>query len=109
MTRFKNISFWAASVLLSTGLGLIPALSAQAATSAGSLTIPAAPAADAAPPDASYVLSPDDGIDISVLGHDELRASVTILPDGSFNYPVIGKVHAAGLTVDGLTKTLSKV
>ena len=68
-----------------------------------------APAAITAPaPDAPYILSPDDQLDISVQGHDEFKSSVTVLPDGTFNYPVIGKVHAAGQTVDGLTRTLTK-
>ena len=55
---------------------------------------------------AEYVLSPDDQIDISVLGHDDFKASVTLLPDGTFHYPVLGKVHAAGQTLDGLTALL---
>lgn len=55
-----------------------------------------------------YVLSPDDQIDISVLGHEDFKASVTILPDGTFNYPIVGKVHAAGQTVDGLKMALTR-
>jgi polysaccharide export outer membrane protein len=56
----------------------------------------------------SYILSPDDVIEVSVLGHEELRATVTILPDGGFDYPILGNVHAAGMTVSGLTQTLRK-
>ena len=110
MTRFKIPSrSGPRAVLLSPGWPDCPALSAQAATSAGRLRrSPPRLLPTAAPRHASYVLSPDDQVDISVLGHDEFRASVTLLPDGTFNYPVLGKVHAAGLTVDGLTKTLVK-
>lgn len=50
------------------------------------------------------MLSPDDQIEISVLGHADFSASVTLLPDGTFRYPVLGSVHAAGLTLDGLTR-----
>ena len=57
-------------------------------------------------PAPAYVLSPDDQIGITVLGHPEFNADVTLLPDGTFNYPLLGKVHAAGLTVDGLTTKL---
>ncbi len=64
--------------------------------------------AQAAPLPGDYVLSPDDQLEISVLGHEEFRAAVTVLPDGSFNYPVLGKVHAAGMTVDALTAKLTK-
>ena len=56
----------------------------------------------------SYVLSPDDQIEITVLGHPEFNAAETLLPDGTFNYPVLGKVHAAGQTVDTLTRTLTR-
>ena len=64
------------------------------------------PAATDTAPLPSYVLSPDDQIEIIVMGHAEFNSSVTLLPDGTFNYPVLGKVHAAGLTVDGLTAVL---
>ena len=57
------------------------------------------------PPD--YVLGPDDQIDVSVLGHADFSAAVTVLPDGTFSYPVLGKVHAAGLTVDKLTAKIA--
>ncbi len=57
-------------------------------------------------PAPAYVLSPDDQISITVLGHTEFNADVTLLPDGTFNYPLLGKVRAAGLTVDGLTAKL---
>ena len=68
--------------------------------------VPAIAAPVPAAPD--YILSPDDQLDISVQGHDEFKSSVTVLPDGTFNYPLVGKVHAAGQTVDGLTQTLTQ-
>lgn len=55
----------------------------------------------------AYVLSPEDQIDISVLGHDDFKSSVTLLPDGTFTYPILGNVHAAGQTIDALTETLA--
>lgn len=61
----------------------------------------------ASPAPLSYVLSPDDQIGITVLGHPEFDATETLLPDGTFNYPVIGKVHAAGLTLDALKQALA--
>ena len=56
----------------------------------------------------AYVLSPDDQIEVTVLGHPEFNAAITLLPDGTFNYPLLGKVHAAGQTVDGLTAAITK-
>lgn len=90
----------------------LPALATRAAALAGdarTLTGPAVSSINAKTINArTYVLSPDDVIEISVLGHEELRAAVTILPDGSFDYPILGNVHAAGQTIDALTQTLFK-
>jgi protein involved in polysaccharide export with SLBB domain len=71
---------------------------------------PSAPFSSALTPEdaATYVLSPDDQVDISVLGHPEFSATATLMPDGTFNYPIAGKVHAAGLTLDGLTQKLTR-
>lgn len=70
------------------------------------LFLPAAARADGAAA-VSYVLAPDDQIDIAVQGHDDLKESATVLPDGTFNYPILHTVHAAGLTVEGLTRILT--
>ena len=56
----------------------------------------------------TYVLSPDDQLNISVAGHEDLNTSVTVLSDGTFNYPQVGAVHAAGLTIAALTKLLAQ-
>lgn len=76
----------------------VPALAQTPVITAPALTLPA--------PAPAYMLSPDDQISITVLGHPEFNAEVVLLPDGTFNYPLLGKVHAAGLTVDGLTVKL---
>ncbi|WP_301002248.1 SLBB domain-containing protein [Capsulimonas corticalis] len=56
---------------------------------------------------ASYKLAVGDTLDISVMGHDDLKSSVTILPDGSFNFPIAGHIGAQGLTVAQLTAALT--
>lgn len=89
-----------AAVILAAGCLAAPAAFAQA--------VPiAAPVLSADPASAAYVLSPDDQVDISVLGHPEFNMAATLLPDGTFNYPVVGKVRAAGLTLDGLTRRIT--
>ena len=91
---------------------LAPALPGRADTPAPFIAAPALPAplntAPMATAPLDYILSPDDQLDISVQGHDEFKASVAVLSDGTFNYPVVGKVHAAGQTVDGLTRLLTR-
>ena len=52
------------------------------------------------------MLADGDQLAVSVLGHADLSTQVTILPDGTFAYPVVGPVHAAGQTVAGLTQLL---
>lgn len=89
---------------------LLPALTLlTAGARADLLTAAPTPAATDAPAAVPYVLSPDDQVDVTVLGHPDYSATgVTLLPDGTFNYPSLGRVHAAGLTVDALTRTLTR-
>lgn len=68
---------------------------AYSITSAPSTSITASPDAST---NTSYTLMPGDEIDISVLGHDDLRTDATILPDGTITLPIAGVVHASGLT-----------
>ncbi len=105
-----NLLKYAAPALLSALALSLPALAdAQMAALPGGIhrAAPAAAAADLPLP-ADYVLSPDDQLEISVLGHEDYHAAVTILPDGSFRYQGVGSVHAAGLTIDQLTRRLTQ-
>ena len=81
---------------------------ALAAVLAASPSPAPAYARSSASAETAYVLSPDDQIEVTVLGHPEFNAAITILPDGSFNYPLLGKVSAAGQTVDSLTTKITK-
>jgi polysaccharide export outer membrane protein len=56
----------------------------------------------------AYTISAGDELDISVLGHDELKQSVTVLPDGTFDFPIAGHIHAAGLSVESIEGKLTK-
>lgn len=67
---------------------------------------PAAPSQDVF--DKPYILSQDDQLSVTVMGHTNYNMTMTVLPDGTITYPVVGTVHAAGMTVDGLTKALTK-
>ena len=59
-----------------------------------------------APPD--YELGPQDKLAVTVFGEDELTRSVTVDADGGFDFPYIGRVKAAGLTVRGLQAELQQ-
>ncbi|MDQ3420798.1 MAG: SLBB domain-containing protein [Acidobacteriota bacterium] len=56
----------------------------------------------------SYVLGPQDVLNISVLGETDLSRKYTIEQDGSFTFPLIGRVTARGLTLRDLEQELKK-
>jgi polysaccharide biosynthesis/export protein len=56
--------------------------------------------------DSVYTLGPDDVLRITVYDHPDLSHEVTVAPDGSLTYPLIGKFRAAGLNVEALEQQL---
>lgn len=56
----------------------------------------------------SYVLGPQDVLNITVLGETDLSRKYTIEQDGSFTFPLIGRVTARGLTLRDLEQELKK-
>ena len=44
----------------------------------------------------SYAINPGDEIEIYVWGEERLQRVVRILPDGSFSFPLVGRIVAAG-------------
>jgi polysaccharide biosynthesis/export protein len=56
----------------------------------------------------AYLIGPEDVISIIVYGHGELSTQVSIAADGTFSYPLLGQVQAAGLTTKELEARLVK-
>ena len=55
-----------------------------------------------------FVLGVGDVMDIYVYRHDDLSLkSVRIRPDGKISYPLIGSIHAGGLTITDLENRLT--
>src|ERR1041385_2971794 len=46
----------------------------------------------------TYMIKPGDAVELSVLGYDEFRTSTTVKESGSIIVPVLGEIHAAGLS-----------
>ena len=71
---------------------------------------PAAPAVPAQPPPRStamdYIVGPQDVLKITVFGVPELTRDVTVDADGTFDFPYVGRIKAAGLTVRGIENEL---
>lgn len=59
-----------------------------------------------------YRVAPQDVLDVTVQGHDDLSKSAVVLPDGTMSYPYVGEFKATGLTLheisDRITTALSK-
>jgi len=69
----------------------------------GSLAAPAlaqapAPAGAPAGPAGTYLINPSDELEIYVWGDERLQRVLRVLPDGTFSFPLVGVVHAAGRT-----------
>jgi polysaccharide export outer membrane protein len=54
-----------------------------------------------------YKVGPEDVLQINVWGHEDLSREVQVSQTGDFNYPLIGSVKAAGLTVAQLEKEIT--
>jgi len=57
--------------------------------------------------DKEYIIGAGDVLNIDVWGNDDLNRAVEVSPEGSFSFPLIGKVRAGGLSVLNL-ETLIK-
>lgn len=70
--------------------------------------------ASAAPPPppignvgAAYRINPGDELEVAVWGEERLTKSIRVLPDGTFSYPLVGQVIAAGLLPSELEKIIT--
>ncbi len=55
-----------------------------------------------------YVIGPEDVLRIQVWDHPDMDREVHVSREGEFSYPLIGKVHADGLTVVELEKEITR-
>jgi len=70
---------------------------------------PDAPVAGAKPAASTYRISPGDQLQIYVWGDERLQRALTVLPDGTFAFPLAGTIQAAGHTPNEIEDTLSKL
>ena len=55
-----------------------------------------------------YVVGPQDVLTITVFGEAELSGKYTVEQDGTFTFPLIGRVKAGGMTLRELEQELKK-
>lgn len=58
-------------------------------------------------PGPAYRINPGDELDVLVWGEDRLQRTVRVLPDGTFAFPLVGQVAAAGRLPAELEKIIS--
>ncbi len=79
-------------------------LGAGALVLGGCSTVPSTPD-DVAQP-VEYRLGPGDQLRISVFNEAELTGNFVVGSQGTISYPLVGDVHAAGLTITEFTESL---
>ena len=83
------------AALAAASLALMPSVSAAQAPAAGATS--------------TYHISPGDQLDIYVWGDERLQRSMSVLPDGTFAFPLAGTVAASGKTPTMVEGELSKL
>jgi len=56
-----------------------------------------------------YVVAPDNIIEVTVYGETDLSTTARVSQDGTINYPLLGNIKVAGLTVRELEKNLTEL
>jgi protein involved in polysaccharide export with SLBB domain len=54
------------------------------------------------------VLTTSDVVAIRVVDHPELDTTTRVEPDGTINFPYVGRIKAAGRTEDDLARTVER-
>ena len=55
---------------------------------------------------AEYRVNPGDELEVSVWGEDRMQKTVRVLPDGTFAFPLAGRVDAGGSTPREIAQTI---
>jgi polysaccharide export outer membrane protein len=58
--------------------------------------------------DGGRVLTTSDVVAIRIVDHPDLDWTARVEPDGTINFPYVGRIKAAGLTEDDLARTLER-
>jgi polysaccharide export outer membrane protein len=85
-----------------------PAAAPPAAESAATVVPPAAaPVPSASPSTPDYQIGPEDILKVTVYGHEDLTQTVVVQSDGTFVFPLIGRVKGGDLTPKELERKIT--
>jgi polysaccharide export outer membrane protein len=65
-------------------------------------------AAPQPPPSKPYSVNPGDQLEIYVWGEERLQRSIRVLPDGTFSFPLAGRILAQGLSTTDIEQAITK-
>jgi protein involved in polysaccharide export with SLBB domain len=54
------------------------------------------------------VLTTSDVVAIRIVGHPDLDTTTRVEPDGTINFPYVGRIKAAGRTEDDLSRAIGR-
>ncbi len=101
------------AVLLAVGphaLAQAPRTQTRPAAPEAAAPAPAAPQAQAQAPapagESDYQIGPADILSVTVYGHPDLTQTILVQPDGTFTFPLVGRVKGSDLTPAELEKKL---
>ena len=72
------------------------------------LTSSILPAQQASVPGPAYRINPGDDLEILVWGDERLQREVRVLPDGTFGFPLVGQVMAAGQLPSDIQRVITQ-
>ena len=55
------------------------------------------------------ILTPSDVVAIRIVDHPDLDTTTRIEPDGTINFPYVGRIRAAGRTEDDLGRAVERL
>lgn len=64
--------------------------------------------ASAQPGNDDYRLNPGDEIEVYVWGDERLQRAIRVLPDGSFTFPLVGRVVVGGMKTGDVEQVISQ-
>ena len=106
-----NLLFLVILVFSTTAIGdalLKPSTAGEAPANASAESAKAADKAKVESSFPGYQLEPEDVLGIAVWKEEDLKREVTVRPDGGLSFPLVGEIHAAGMTVEQLQQEITK-
>lgn len=66
------------------------------------------PGAARAAESGTYLIQPEDELEVVVWPNEEMTMKITVRPDGKISYPIVGELKVEGMTIDQLQKIITE-